>query len=190
MTCRPQNKHPSICFHLQPTEKQPVRTGQTPSNIADFSLAALESFFRSMWKRYCCFNYKSQSPNSHSGEVATYQVTVLQDLAGREVFVLGGFVGILVVHFIQAGRTSCKLELPEKLHITLIQTLQRTPAHSPVEIVHTLALKSHVSWFFMPESSCTHPFTYSISPSLEVSPFIMNSQTLIHFGTKHIVNMT
>lgn len=74
---------------------------------------------------------------------ATYEVGVLQQLAGRQVLVLGRLVGVLVAAGGQAGGAPRQLALLQKLHVALVQAVQGAPANAPVEVVHALALQSH-----------------------------------------------
>lgn len=74
---------------------------------------------------------------------ATYEVGVLQQLAGRQVLVLGRLVGVLAAAGGQAGGAPRQLALLQKLHVALVQAVQGAPANAPVEVVHALALQSH-----------------------------------------------
>lgn len=118
---------------------------------------------------------------AEGGGVPTYEVRLLQDLAGREVLLFRGLVGIFLVHFIEAGRTSWELALLQKLHITLVQTIQRPPAYSPVEIVHALALKWHHP-LPLEATRSLHAHLCTLSPCAARKVFPTNAQALTAGG--------
>lgn len=71
-----------------------------------------------------------------------YHLRAREDLAGCEGrFLFRGLVCVLLVCQVQAGRAAGALVLLERWRVPFVHTVQRAPADSPVEVVHTFTLE-------------------------------------------------
>lgn len=74
--------------------------------------------------------------------MTVYHLRAGEDLAcGERRFFLGRLVCILLVGQVQAGGAAGALVLLQGRSVPLVNTVQRAPADSPVEIVHTFTLE-------------------------------------------------